>query len=711
MCYLIFRIKKTPLQKKTLFFGLVSALIFSTSVRGADINLLLVTIDTLRPDRLSCYNSPYVKTPIIDTLAAKGVLFERAFAHDPLTLPSHVNILLGMTSLAHGVDENSKSIVAPEFQTLAELLKTKGYTTGAFVGAFPLDSRFGLNQGFDVYDDYYPSQPAKNVAYSERKAEKTIQAALDWLSQQNDKWFCWIHLWDPHSPYSAPEPYATKFKEDPYSGEVAYVDQELEKLLNLVENKGWTEQTLVILTGDHGESLGDHGEMTHSYFAYNSTIWIPLIIKAPKIKASRIEDYVSHVDIFPTVCDILGIKKPSSLHGESLNPYLRGKTRKKTNPIYFEAMNAYKNRGWAPLRGIIFDGKKYFDSPIPELYDLEKDFNEETNLSPETDLASFKKQLEEIIKSNSSPLQAKAERQPDRDTIARLRSLGYISAPVSQAKDTYGPEDDLKTLLPLEQKYDFASELINEGRIPESVLLLSEIIKDRKDFISAYGTLHQIYLSQGLVDEALGVLEQGFLANPDNYLSVSGYGIALVKQGRDEKGAQFLEDAITLFDKDAEVWNFLGIAYWRLGDIGRAQDRFEKAIELDPDNAIFNTNIGSFFVTMAQRAKNPSDIQRAVQYFQIAVSRDPLLASAYNGLGGALKLQGKRDEAILNWEKALEIDPNYALSAYNLAVIYLEKANKSRALEYCQRYLSIKGKTLTSAERKDIERLIENCKK
>ncbi len=374
-------------------------------------------------------------------------------------------------------------------------------------------------------------------------------------------------------------------------------------------------------------------------------------------------------------------------------------------------MNAYKNRGWAPLRGLILDGKKYFDSPIPELYNLEKDFNEETNLSPATDLASFKKQLEEIIKSNSSPLQAKAERQSDRDTIARLRSLGYVSAPGIRAKDTYGPEDDLKTLLPFEQKYDFVSVLVNQGKIPESVLLLNEIIKERKDFVSAYGKLHQIYLSQGLVDEGLDILEQGFLANPDNYISVSGYGIALVKQGRNEKGAQFLEDAITLFDKDAEVWNFLGIAYWRLGDSERAQDRFEKAIELDPDNAIFSVNFGSFYVTMAQKTKSSPDLQRAVQHFQTAVSRDPLLASAYNGLGGALKLQGKRDEALLNWEKALEIDPNYALSAYNLAVVYLEKENKSRALEYCQRYLSIKGKTLTRAEREDIEQLIKDCKK
>ncbi|MFC2168088.1 sulfatase-like hydrolase/transferase [Acidobacteriota bacterium] len=703
--------KKTRLQKQNLFFVLVCILIFSTSAKGADLNLLLITVDTLRPDRLSCYNSSLVKTPQIDSLAAKGVLFERAFAHDPMTLPSHVNIFLGKTSLAHGVSENSKSIVNPEFETLAELLKSEGYSTGAFVGAFPLDSRFGLNQGFDVYDDYYPSSPSQGQSYSERSAGKTVQAAIDWLSLQNNKWFCWIHIWDPHFPYSAPEPFATQFSEDPYSGEVAYVDQEIGKLLSSVENKGWTEQTLIIFTGDHGESLGEHGELTHSYFAYNSTLWIPLIFSAPNIKTSRVEDYVSHVDIFPTVCKVLDIQMPSSLHGESLDPFLRGKSRNKTPPIYFEALDAYKNRGAAPLRGIILDDKKFFDSPIPELYDLEKDFNEETNLASATNTASFKKRLDELKETNSSPLQSQAEGQTNRETMARLRSLGYVSAPGSQTKDTYGPEDDLKTLLPFEQKYDYATELNRNGKIPESVAQLDEIIKTRKDFVKAYDLLSQIYISQGLIEEGLKVLENGFLANPNNYMSISGYGIALIKQGRHEKGAQFLEEAITIFDKDTEVWNFLGLAYWILGDMERAQDRFEKALELDPEDAVVNVNVGSFFMAIAQGSNNPSDILRSVRYFRTAVANDPTLASALNGLGGALEMAGNIDEAILNWEKALEVDPNYALSAYNLAVVLLEKGEKNRSLEYAQKYLSIRGNTLTRAERNEIEKIIEECKR
>ena len=673
------------------------------------LNVLLITIDTLRPDRLSCYSPQYVKTPRIDALAEKGVLFERAFAHDPLTLPSHTNILLGKTALAHGVDENSKSVVAQEFQTLAELLKSYGYETGAFVGAFPLDSRFGLDQGFDVYDDMYPSQPAMGLAYSERTAEQTIQPALEWLSNRQGSWFCWVHLWDPHFPYSAPEPYAGNYKEDPYSGEVAYVDHELGKLLDEVENKGWLDLTLIILTGDHGEALGEHGENTHSYFAYNSTISIPLIITGPMTNMSRVKEYVSHVDIFPTVCDTLGIKTPPSLHGESLEPFLSGKARK-ANAIYFEAMDAYKNRGWAPLRGIIMDGKKYFDSPIPELYDLDKDFNEETNLVPETSFSAFKKQLEEKMESDSSPLRSQAASPVDRETLEKLRSLGYTASPVAQVKESYGPEDDLKTLLPLEQQFDVAVDVKNMGMIPESVRLLEEIIQTRKDFVKAYDHLYQIYVSQGLVDDGLKVLERGFTANPNNYMMVSNYGTALIKQGRNEKGAQILEQSLFLFDKDAEVWNLLGVAYWQRGDFERALEHYKKALALDPGDAIINVNIGSFYVAMSQTTKRLEDAQRSVEYFQRAINDDPSLASAYNGLGGTMKLLGNNDEAIANWEKALELNPGYAMAAYNLAYAHLEKGNKIQALEYCQIYLSIRGNTLSTQERAEIDELIRRCK-
>ena len=693
-----------------VFASLLGLLACAAGAGGADLNVLLVTIDTLRPDRLSCYSPKYLQTPRIDGLTAKGVLFERAFAHDPETLPSHTNILLGMTSLAHGVSENSKSIVAPEFLTLAELLKSRGFATGAFVSGFPLDSRFGLNQGFEVYDDHYPAKALPGERFSERRAEKTVAAALQWLSVSKGKWFCWVHLWDPHDPYAPPEPFFTQYQDDPYSGEVAYVDSQLGLLFGELEKRQLMDKTLIILTGDHGESLGDHGETFHGYFAYNTTLWVPLIISAPGVKAARVKDYVSHVDIFPTVCDLLGQEKPASLQGDSLLPFLRGKT-KKPRPIYFEALEAYLNRGWAPLRGVIENGKKYIDSPIPELYDLENDFGEEKNLAAASNLPPYKTRLQEVMKLGASPLKAQAGRRTtDRETQERLQSLGYAASRVTQVKSSYGPEDDLKTLLPLEQKVGFASQLKQQGRLAESVRLLEDIIKERKDFAKAYDQLFEIYRSQGLIDDALQVLERAFVANPDNFLFIAGYGVALVKNGRYQKGVEILEKSLSLFDQDAEVWNSLGVAYQKMGDLEKAGEDFGRALALAPDDAIFNDNVGTFYVTMAVKTKNPELARQSLAYFEKAVAADPTLASVYNGLAGAMRLLDKKDEAIANWEKAVELDPNFYFPVFNLAVAYLEKGNKAKALECCQKYLFIRGNDITLEERREINSLIQRCK-
>jgi tetratricopeptide (TPR) repeat protein len=676
---------------------------------AADDNVLLVTIDTIRTDRLSCYGSKFVQTPRIDGLAAHGALFERAFAHAPLTLPSHTNILLGLTPLAHGVNESNKSIVPGEFTTLAELLKKSGYATAAFVSAFPLDSRFGLTRGFDVYDDAYPSKPAAGEAYSERSAGKTVAAALRWLSGRKEKWFCWVHLWDPHMPYAPPEPYASRFETDPYSGEVAYVDAELGKLLDEVAKGEGLADTLVVLTGDHGEALGEHGETGHGYFAYNTTIRVPLIIAGPGTEALRVKETVSHVDIFPTVCEVLGLDKPPTLHGESLAPFLRGKTVK-ARPIYFESLEANLNRGWAPIRGIIAEGKKFIDSPIPELYDLEKDLGEETNMAPGTDLRTFRKVLEDKMKRDASPVRDEAVRRIDRETRERLRSLGYASSAGGPVSKSYGPADDLKTLLPLEQKVMLAARLEIEGRVAESVKLLEDVIAARKDYGRAYDQLFRLYRSRGLIDDGLAVLERAYAANPANYVIVSGYGVVLVQNAKTAKGIEVLEKSLGLFDRDAEVWTNLGIAYARQGDFGRAAQDFARALEIDPNDPSINDDAGAFYFTKAVKDKNAEDLRKSKEYFEKAVTADPALASAYNGLGGVLKIMGRTDDAVRNWEKAHELDPQFAFPVYNLALAYLEKGEKAKAYEQCQTYLIIRGKNITLEERNEINALIQKCR-
>ena len=409
------------------------------------LNFLLITIDTLRPDRLSCYSDEHAKTPNIDSLAEKGALFLKAFAHTPTTLPSHTNILLGTTPLYHGVHDNHNFIVREEFLSLAEHLKNHGYSTGAFVGAFPLDSRFGLTQGFDIYDDNYGSKNYQEFSYVERKAEVVVQKALDWLEGRNSPWFLWVHCFDPHQRYDPPEPFKTEYKDNPYDGEVAYVDFELGKLLEYMRQNHLDENTLIIFTGDHGESLGQHGESTHGYFAYNSSIWVPLVIEFPGIKSGTIDQYVCHADIYPTVCDILGLEKPSFLQGLSLLPAIKGK-KLSSRAIYFESLYPYYSRGWAPLRGIIQKKEKFIDSPLPEFYELERDFDETENLAKTKKLEKYRATLAELIEKQSSAGKSVEKQKFDKETYEKLKSLGYISSPQITKKENFSPQYDLKYL-------------------------------------------------------------------------------------------------------------------------------------------------------------------------------------------------------------------------------------------------------------------------
>jgi arylsulfatase A-like enzyme/Flp pilus assembly protein TadD len=697
-----------------LFFTLLLMIFADYSLLGSkskqeDLNILLITIDTIRPDRLSCYSTKYLKTPRIDSLAAKGAVFDRAVAHNPLTLPSHVNILLGTTPLYHGVHDNSKFRVAEDFLTLAEYLKSKEYSTAAFIGAFPLDSRFGLSQGFDVYDDSYPSESSGAFSLAERKAEEVVEAALGWLGKQSSQWFAWVHLWDPHTLYSPPEPFKSQFKDDPYSGEVAYTDSELGKIFDYLEGRELLKNTLVILTGDHGESLGEHGELTHGYFAYNSTLWVPLIIAGPGVEPSRIDEYVSHVDIFPTVCDILGTEEPPFLQGVSLVPLMKGKKIKK-RAIYFESLNPYFNRGWAPVRGFVEGRKKFIDSPLPEFYDLEKDFDEKKNIVQEINLDKYQKELKDLEKDLSSPQRAESRQRIDREAQEKLRSLGYIVSPASQLKKSYGAEDDLKTLLPIQQKLDRAVVLHDEGQVEESIRLLNEIIGEKKDCAPAYLYLFQMLREQGLEEKSREIIEEGYKNNPENYAIVSSYGILLVKGREWDKGIEVLQKGLGLIDFDPDAWNHLGIAYWRKGEDQKALQYYKKALSLDDTNALVFSNLGALYLSIFMRSKKSEDHFQSMEYFKKAIELDPDLGLAYRGLGVAYRVIGKTEEAIIIWEKALELIPNDDFLVYNLGVAHLEIGSKAQALKYFEKYLLLNEKTISAEERRKIEALIQKCK-
>ena len=696
-------------SRKKVFLA-AGLLLVAEAAGASDLNVLLITIDTLRADRLGCYAAGHAPTPAIDALAERGVLFERAFAHNPTTLPSHANILSGMTPLFHGVSENSKSKFPPDCPTMAGDLKARGYATGAFIGAFPLDSRFGLDHGFDVYDDTFAGQTAPGGPLRERRASEVVKAATDWLSSRTGKWFCWVHLWDPHAPYAPPEPFFSRYRDDPYSGEVAYVDSQLAVLFGELERRQLMSKTLVILTADHGESLGEHGEMTHGYFAYNSTLHIPLIIAGPAVTPRRVAVSVSHVDILPTVCDLLGIKPRPTLQGRSLVALMKT-GRAQDRAFYFESLEPYFDKGCAPLRGFIRGRLKFMDSPIPEVYDLGTDLGESKNLAPKSDLVPLRKELERMKKALSSPLAERGVRVADGQTLERLRSLGYAASPVAQFKASYGPDDDVKSVLPFQQRLERAILLADNGQAEDSIRELATLVRDKRDFTPAYVYLSQTFVTQGRADEAVRTLDEGVRNNPGNYALLSVFGMLLVMGRQDDRAEEVLKKALMIVDFDPDAWNNLGGVQMRKGDYEKALECFDRVVSLDADFTLAYLNIGAARLSLYfGKSRNPDDLALAVKNFRRAVSLDPGLHPALRGLGVASMTSGNVDEAIAAWEKAVAADPQDAFSTYNLGLAYFDKGDKPRALRCFETYLDLRKNTLTAEEKGRILDLIEKCR-
>lgn len=674
-------------------------------------NFLLITVDTLRADRLSCYGSQYPITPNIDGLRNRGVLFSRAFANTSTTLPSHANILLGTTPNHHGVHENLNFIVNEDLLTLAEHLKSNGYSTGAFVGAYPLDSRFGLSQGFDSYNDEYSRIHSVNLSSLERKAEHVTEAAIEWLITRRSPWFLWIHCWDPHTPYDPPEPFKTQYKEHLYEGEVAYVDMVLGKLFDHMKDRNFFDSTLIVFTGDHGESLGQHGEETHGFFAYNSSLWIPLIISSPDTAPGRVESYVSHVDIFPTACDILGIAKPSFLQGTSLLPAMKG-IKLPERPVYFESLYPYYSRGWAPLKGYILEKKKFIDSPVPEIYDLNNDFDERHNLAGREKISQFRSKLDNIIQTLTPSERIEAARDVDDETRRKLASLGYVSSVRVPQKKDFDIQDDVKVLLPYFNKAGQGWKLYKEGQKEAGIELLKEILEERKDIDIAYKNLASIYEETGNITDAIDILEQGLHALPANYEIFAEYLKVLVS-------AELYDKIIKSFDEanfreaefDPEIWNNLGTAYAKKADYEKGIEAFEMGLSLDDKHPELYNNLANACYSHGLQSKDPNTYSRCFEYYKKAIELDPGYPAPYYGLGHAYRQEGNLGGAIYCWEKALETDPDFSQAHSDLALAYFYSGNKSKALDLLSDYKKKYYHLMVPAEKEKLDALIEQCQK
>ena len=663
-------------------------------------NVLLITIDTLRFDRLSVYTDKYLRTKNIEEFSRSSLVFTRAFSHNPVTLPAHTNILTGVTPLYHGISDNTGFRLGDKFLTIAEYLKSKGYDTGAFVGAFPLDSRFGLSQGFNLYDDNYGAHNEMKIFFVERKAEKVITPALNWLKNRKNKWFMWVHLFDPHQPYFPPEEFQSKFKNDLYSGEVAYVDSQLKRLFDYLREKGLLNNTMVILTADHGEALGEKGEQTHSYFAYNNTIHIPLIIHVPNQEHKIINQNVCHIDIFPTICDYVGLKIPPHIQGKSIFKIIGNKD--KQGLIYFESLSAYLNRGWAPLRGFIDKNIKFIDQPIAEVYDIEKDINEENNLAKEYDLKVLRAKLFGLMKRYENKNRTKRGKI-SAEMRKRMQSLGYFAGETKEKKRVFTEKDDLKTMLSVHNKMLDAIALYQSGEIEKSINIMKVILTESPNYIMAYKRLAEIYEGMNKIEDSLKILNLGLKNNPDNVSLMASLGITLIKSKSIDKGIEILNKCLKVKDYDPDIYNYLGMGYVELKEYDKALEYFNKALKFDVNSPVILNNIGALYLRQYLLTKSNTYHQLAMEYFNKALKFDERNYNALNGRASAYKFVKNYINAINDWIRVIEIKPDFIDAYFNLGITYIEIGEKMNARRFL---LVLKEKFFENLSDSDKQRLI-----
>lgn len=570
-------------------------------------NLILVTVDTLRADHLSCYGYHGVATPSIDELAADGVLFTDAIAQVPLTLPSHCSILTGDYPNYTGVHDNAGFFLKPQQATLATILKAKGYQTAAFVGSSILDGRTGLARGFDHYSDL------ENSKFASRRGDQVMREALGWIqAHSRHRFFVWIHLFDCHWPYAAPEPYRDRFSKRPYDGAIAFVDTLIGKMIQTLKNENLYDNTLIVFMSDHGEGLGQHGEQAHGLFVYNSTLHIPLIIKAAhsRWKHLRIRSLVRSVDVAPTILQLLSVSPELPMQGHGLLSLIEGKESQDSQVAYSETLYPYYHFRWSPLFSVETARYHYIQAPHPELYDLLTDPGEKKNLfSRDRSIVSY---MESLLKGYqryaARPGQqhiAQPESKVDSETVARLRSLGYVSlspqgsGPLNM-RNLPDPKDKIEVYSLLEN----AIEEAELGHLQSSTIKLKRVLQEDRGLVDAYANL--------------GV----------NYAQLQNYGEAI----------KAFKQTIKLDDGNVFAIYNLALCYASLGRFKDAITGLRRALALDPNDTLSQLALGQIY----QKLGNPD---AAITILKGAVSRDPGFAEAHLALSKAYEQKGLSSQA------------------------------------------------------------------
>jgi arylsulfatase A-like enzyme/Tfp pilus assembly protein PilF len=679
-----------------------------SGVRVGDLNLLLVTLDTTRADRIHAYGFQGIETPNLDRLAAEGVLFEQAVAPAPLTLPAHSSIFTGKFPPAHGVRDNGGFFLDDRETTLAERLRDKGFTTGGFVGAYVLDRKWGVAQGFQTYYDDFDLTKYQSLSLGsvDRPGNEVADHAIDWLEKTGSRrFFGWVHFYDAHSPYDPPEPFKTRYQGRPYAGEIAFVDSQVGRLLAYLDQRNLARNTIVVVMGDHGESLGEHGEGTHGFFVYQATMHVPLLIRTPYdvTAGRRVRDTVRSIDILPTMLELLGLKRDESLEGTSVAPLMTGAKQELGLAAYSEAVYPRYHFGWSDLRALTSGRYKYVAAPRPELYDLQQDPEEAHNIYPERQALGDRMQQELVAMEKGMTAAAAAPTKAvevDPDARARLAALGYVGTFVATASSDRADLADPKDKIQLFNLMTQARELSrHDQESDEGLRALQRVIADDPKVIDAWFMLGNEYYRRRDYTRAIAQYARALALKPDYDLVVINMANAYRALGKDEEAmlgyrrfmeldpknaqiryeaAQILIDsgkvdaaaeelnrALALEPKLAAARNALGVLAIKRGDLDTAQREIQAAIQEKPDVRLAHFNLGVL-------AEQRQDFQRAVSEYKEEIAHHPSSYKAAFNLGLLYGRLGDREGQLDAYKKAIEMNPSFAEGHLFLAKLYLD---------------------------------------
>ena len=652
-------------------------------------NVVLITVDTLRADHLGCYGDSNVETPVIDSLAREGVMFERAVSQVPLTAPSHAALLTGTYPFWNGFQSWSDPGLRAGVPTLAEIFKQHGYTTAAFVSAFVLDSMWGLGRGFDLYDDWFKAQDYQAMQSHDvqRRGGETLDHVLDWLKRHPPQpFFLWVHLYDPHLPYDPPEPFKTKYRSHLYDGEIAYDDQQLGRLFEFLKGQGLFSSSLIVLTSDHGEGLGEHQEHDHGFFIYNSTVHVPLIIKLPAGRSSghrSISQVVNTVDIAPTVTRLSGIPSPAtqSFQGQSLVPLMEGGGGGPPRYGFSESLYPRDLLNAHSLAGVQTVRYAYIQGAREELYDLDQDPGENHNIVRENPaVAASLRQAARDLRTRFQPPANTAAQGGSLSPAAveKLRSLGYLS--VSRAPDDNAenprapdPQDEIVTYNQLLR----ATTLAQLGRYQEANQLLLSIAATHPHVYIVEFTEGQNSLAMGQPQEAQAHLRQALELDPASTQAAYSLGRTSYALGDNAGAAKAYELALQLNPQDFLAQLAMAKTYWRLKRLPEAANLQEQVLKSHPQFAQAYAEYGETLVQMQR-------FEEAVQAMQKSLDLGYRDAFLYNVLGNALAALGNTRDARNAYEQAIQVDVNYAEPYANLAVLWDRLGDHNEAQKYFQ---------------------------